>query len=61
GIDVGEDITVEELRAEFDAVCVATGAGAARDLEVPGRELEGVHLAMDFLTSQNRRLFGDPV
>ena len=59
GIDVGEDITVEELRAEFDAVCVATGAGAARDLDVPGRELEGVHLAMDFLTSQNRRLFGD--
>jgi glutamate synthase (NADPH/NADH) small chain len=61
GIDVGEDITVEELRAEFDAVCVATGAGAARDLDVPGRELEGVHLAMDFLTAQNRRLFGDPV
>ena len=59
GIDVGEDITVEELRAEFDAVCVATGAGAARDLDVPGRELEGVHLAMDFLTAQNRRLFGD--
>jgi glutamate synthase (NADPH/NADH) small chain len=59
GIDVGEDITVEELRAEFDAVCIATGAGAARDLDVPGRELEGVHLAMDFLTAQNRRLFGD--
>jgi glutamate synthase (NADPH/NADH) small chain len=61
GVDVGEDITVEELRAEFDAVCVSTGAGAARDLDVPGRELEGVHLAMDFLTSQNRRLFGDPL
>jgi glutamate synthase (NADPH/NADH) small chain len=60
GIDVGEDISAEELRAEFDAVCVATGAGAARDLDVPGRELEGVHLAMDFLTSQNRRLAGDP-
>jgi glutamate synthase (NADPH/NADH) small chain len=56
GIDVGEEITVEELRAEFDAVCVATGAGAARDLDVPGRELEGIHLAMDFLTAQNRRL-----
>jgi glutamate synthase (NADPH/NADH) small chain len=61
GIDVGEDITVEELRAEFDAVCVATGAGAARDLDVPGRQLEGVHLAMDFLTAQNRRLFGEAV
>ena len=56
GIDVGEDVTVEELRAEFDAVCIATGAGAARDLNVPGRELGGIHLAMDFLTAQNRRL-----
>jgi glutamate synthase (NADPH) small chain len=60
GIDVGEDITAAELRAEFDAVCVSTGAGAARDLDVPGRDLVGVHLAMDFLTSQNRRLAGDP-
>jgi glutamate synthase (NADPH/NADH) small chain len=59
GIDVGEEITVEELRAEFDAVCVATGAGAARDLDVPGRDLEGIHLAMDFLTAQNRRLESD--
>jgi glutamate synthase (NADPH/NADH) small chain len=59
GIDVGKDVTVDELRSEFDAVCVATGAGAARDLRVPGRELDGIHLAMDFLTSQNRRLAGD--
>ncbi len=59
GIDVGVDITVEELRAEFDAVCVATGAGAARELDVPGRDLAGVHLAMDFLTAQNRRLESD--
>ena len=59
GVDVGEQITVAELRAEFDAICVATGAGAARDLHVPGRELAGVHLAMDFLTSQNRRNAGD--
>jgi glutamate synthase (NADPH/NADH) small chain len=58
GIDVGEDITAEELRAEFDAICVSTGAGRARDLDVPGRELAGVHLAMDFLTAQNRRLEG---
>jgi glutamate synthase (NADPH/NADH) small chain len=56
GIDVGEDITVDELRAEFDAVCVSTGAGAARDLDVLGRELDGILLAMDFLTAQNRRL-----
>lgn len=59
GIDVGEDVTVADLKSEFDAVCVATGAGAARDLRVPGRELGGIHLAMDFLTSQNRRIAGD--
>jgi glutamate synthase (NADPH/NADH) small chain len=59
GVDVGETITVAELHSQFDAICVATGAGAARDLRVPGRELEGIHLAMDFLTSQNRRNAGD--
>ena len=56
GIDVGEDVTVEELRAKFDAVCIAIGAGAPRNLDVPGRELRGVHFAMDFLTAQNRAL-----
>ena len=56
GVEVGRDVTVEELRAEFDAVCIATGAGAARDLDVPGRELEGIHLAMDFLTAAEPRL-----
>lgn len=59
GIDVGEELGVEELRAEFDAVCIATGAGAARDLNVPGRELAGILLAMDFLTAQNRMLERD--
>jgi glutamate synthase (NADPH/NADH) small chain len=59
GIDVGEDLTAGELRSEFDAVCMATGAGTARDLRVPGRDLTGIYLAMDFLTSQNRRLAGD--
>lgn len=56
GVDVGIDVTVKELRAKFDAVCIATGAGVPRDLEVPGRELDGIELAMDFLTAQNRRL-----
>jgi glutamate synthase (NADPH) small chain len=60
GVDVGEDVTVEQLRAEFDAVCIAAGAEAARDLVVPGRELDGIHFAMDFLTAQNRRLNGYP-
>jgi glutamate synthase (NADPH) small chain len=59
GISVGDDVSVEEIRAEFDAVCIATGAGEARDLDVPGRELGGVHLAMEFLTAQNRRLEKD--
>jgi glutamate synthase (NADPH/NADH) small chain len=55
-IDVGVDVSVGEIQSEFDAVCIATGAGAARDLDVPGRELAGVQLAMDFLTAQNRNL-----
>jgi len=59
GIDVGADISVRQLRDTFDAVCLATGAGAARDLDVPGRDLSGVQLAMDFLTAQNRRLESD--
>ncbi len=59
GIEVGVDMTVGELQAEFDAVCIATGAGNARDLRVPGRVLNGIQLAMDFLTSQNRRLAGE--
>jgi glutamate synthase (NADPH) small chain len=56
GIDVGVDISVRELRAGFDSICIATGAGAARDLDVPGRQLDGIQLAMDFLSAQNRRL-----
>jgi len=59
GVDVGVELTVDELRSQFDAVCVATGAGTPRDLKVPGRELAGIHLAMDFLTLQNRRLARD--
>jgi len=59
GIDVGADISVRQLRDTFDAVRLATGAGAARDLDVPGRDLSGVQLAMDFLTAQNRRLESD--
>jgi glutamate synthase (NADPH/NADH) small chain len=58
GVDVGEDVPVDRLRSQFDAICVSIGAGAARDLDVPGRELDGVHLAMDFLTAQNRALNG---
>src|SRR3982750_3217145 len=56
GIDVGATTSVKEFGAQFDAVCITTAAGASRGLGVPGRRLEGVQLAMDFLTAQNRRL-----
>jgi glutamate synthase (NADPH/NADH) small chain len=54
GVDVGRDITVEELRGSFDAVVLATGSRVPRDLPVPGRELDGVHFAMDYLYQRNR-------
>ena len=60
GVDVGVDLSVAELRRSFDAVLLCIGSEAPRDLEVPGRELAGVHFAMDFLPQQNRRVAGDP-
>jgi glutamate synthase (NADPH/NADH) small chain len=59
GMNVGEDVTAEDLRRDFDAILLAGGAGNPRDLNVPGRELNGVHFAMEFLTQQNRRCQGD--
>ena len=53
-MDVGRDVSVEELRAGFDAVVLATGSRVPRDLPVPGRELDGVHFAMDYLYQRNR-------
>jgi glutamate synthase (NADPH) small chain len=53
-VDVGRDITAEQLRARHDAVVIATGSRIHRDLDVPGRELEGVHFAMDYLYQRNR-------
>ncbi len=55
---VGKDITAGQLLKDFDAVCLAIGAMKPRDLEVKGRNLEGVYFAMDFLTGQNRKLSG---
>src|SRR6187549_291963 len=55
GVNVGVDLPVVELSAEFDALLLAGGATAARDLPVPGRDLKGVHFAMEYLTQQNRR------
>lgn len=54
GVAVGRDVGWEELRSRFDAVIVATGATVPRPLALPGRELRGVHYAMEYLTAQNR-------
>ncbi|MGH7322473.1 MAG: glutamate synthase subunit beta [Candidatus Rokuibacteriota bacterium] len=58
---VGVTVPVEEVRRAFDAVVLAGGAGWARDLPVPGRELQGIHLAMEYLPLQNRRCEGDVI
>jgi glutamate synthase (NADPH/NADH) small chain len=58
-VEVGDDISAAKLLADFDAVVLTGGAEAPRDLAVPGRELAGVHFAMDFLPLQNRRVAGD--
>jgi glutamate synthase (NADPH) small chain len=61
GVHVGADLSVGELRRSFDAILLCMGAEQPRELEVPGRELAGVHFAMEFLAQQNRRVAGDPV
>ena len=60
-VEVGRDVKLSELLAEFDAVLLAGGAEKPRDLPVPGRDLKGIHFAMDFLTQQNRRIAGEPL
>jgi len=57
--NVGVNVSVEELRTNFDCLVLAGGATQARDLPVPGRELDGIHFAMDYLPQQNRRVAGD--
>jgi glutamate synthase (NADPH/NADH) small chain len=59
--NVGEDLPTDRLLAEFDATVLCGGATLARDLPIPGRELRGIHLAMDFLPQQNRIVAGDSV
>jgi glutamate synthase (NADPH/NADH) small chain len=58
---VGGNVPVEDLRKEFDAILLAGGAEHPRNLNVPGRELKGIHFAMEFLPQQNRRCEGDTV
>ncbi len=59
GVDVGVDVTVEQLREEYDAVLLAGGSTLGRDLPAPGRELPGIHLAMEYLVPANRVQEGD--
>jgi len=56
---IGKDLPVSELMKEYDAIVLAGGSEKPRDLEVPGRELKGIHFAMEFLPQQNRRVAGD--
>src|ERR1700743_3197869 len=60
GFEVGVTVSVQRLLDDYDVLVMAGGAEAGRDLEVPGRELDGVHYAMEFLTQQNKRNAGDP-
>jgi glutamate synthase (NADPH/NADH) small chain len=59
GVEVGKSVSVEDLRRDFDAIVLAGGAEQPRDLKVPGRELKGIHFAMEYLPQQNRRCLGD--
>src|SRR5690606_29724841 len=61
GVDVGKDITVSQLKSEFNAIVLAIGSRVPRDLPVEGRDLPGIHFAMDFLTQQDRRVAGDVI
>jgi glutamate synthase (NADPH/NADH) small chain len=58
---VGVDYPAERLRAEFDAICLTIGSTKPRDLPIPGRELEGIHFAMEFLPLQNKINAGDVI
>ena len=60
-VEAGVDLSTHYLSRSFDAVVLTTGAGVPRDLKIPGRELKGIHFAMEFLVQQNRRVAGDPI
>jgi glutamate synthase (NADPH/NADH) small chain len=60
-VNVGVDVTVDQLRRDFDAIIIAIGAAAAREVNVPGRDLRGVHLAMNYLPQQTQLNAGDQI
>ena len=61
GVAIGKDITWSDLRARYDAVVIATGATIPRELAIPGRDLAGVHFAMEYLVESNKATAGDSV
>jgi len=61
GVEIGRDITWDQLRARYDAVVIATGSTVPRDLPIPGRDAGGIHYAMDYLVQANRVVAGDAV
>jgi len=61
GVQVGDDLSVKFLHSRFDAVVLTGGSRTPRDLNVPGREMDGIHFALDYLRGQNLRIDGDPV
>jgi glutamate synthase (NADPH/NADH) small chain len=61
GVEIGKDISWADLRARYDAVVLATGSTVPRDLPIPGRHLDGVHFAMEYLVESNKAVAGDAV
>ncbi len=60
-VEVGKDVKIEDIKAEFDVVLIAIGTRDARNLNIPGRDLKGVHFAGDFLTLSNKKVAGDVI
>ena len=61
GVNIGVDVPVKRLTSDYDAVLLAAGAGHPRDLKVPGRDLNGIYFAMEYLTLSNKRCEGDSI
>jgi glutamate synthase (NADPH/NADH) small chain len=61
GVEIGIDLPASSLRRQYDAIVLCGGAAAPRDLQIPGRELSGIHFAVEYLTQQNKRGAGDAI
>jgi len=61
GVHIGEDISARYLKSRFDAICLCSGSRAPRDLAIPGRDLKGIHFALEYLEQSNRRQAGDQI